>query len=167
MTRISDQQGVTLIEVMTALVVLAILLSTAVPALGRLRADNQLVAVLNLFSGSMQLARSQAVTRSVRTVLCPSDNGSACADVPYWELGWIGFEDPSGSGDCGAPLGADRCDDGGRLFLVQSALDNSVTLRANSHLRKAVVFDPQGFARGAAATFTVCDNRGIDAARGW
>jgi len=86
------QAGSSLLQMLIALLVLAILAAMAWPSfsalLARMRADtlrSQLVAVLSS-------ARSTAVTRHQHVQACPSSDGSTCGDD--WSHGWLLFPAP-------------------------------------------------------------------------
>jgi type IV fimbrial biogenesis protein FimT len=80
--------GVTLVELITALAVLAILVALAVPNFN----DASLSARLNGFANSLvasaQVARSEAIKRNSTITLCSSSDGDTC-DGADWDDGWI------------------------------------------------------------------------------
>ena len=80
--------GFTVIELMVALAVLAILVALAVPNFN----DASLSARLNGFANSLvaaaQVARSEAIKRNATIKLCASDGGATC-NGSDWEQGWI------------------------------------------------------------------------------
>ena len=80
--------GFTVIELMVALAVLAILVALAVPNFN----DASLSARLNGFANSLvaaaQVARSEAIKRNDTIRLCASSGGATC-DAGEWEEGWI------------------------------------------------------------------------------
>jgi len=68
----SPARGVTLIELMIVLVVLATTLSVATPMLQKLLYGNRLRAESNRFLGAINMARSEAVMRNLPVSICPS-----------------------------------------------------------------------------------------------
>ncbi|MGA7800126.1 MAG: GspH/FimT family pseudopilin, partial [Gammaproteobacteria bacterium] len=79
-----------------ALGICAILLTQAVPSLQHFIQRNRLSAAVNRFSASLQYARSEAVRRGRRVVLCPSVDLHSCAASEQWGQGWIVFADSDG-----------------------------------------------------------------------
>lgn len=96
----ATSSGVTLLELMFALTIIAILGALAVPSFRNLYHDAGRVAAVNDFLHSLMLARSEAIMRGVAVSLCKSSDGSRCTnDAPDWNAGWIVFanlewEDP-------------------------------------------------------------------------
>jgi type IV fimbrial biogenesis protein FimT len=92
------ERGVTLIELMTAVVVLAILLGIGVPSFRSIMRENQIAAQSNNLLASLTLARSEAIKRGVRVSVCAANaNGNNCAGTASWGNGWILFADDFGS----------------------------------------------------------------------
>lgn len=86
--------GFTLLELLIGVALAALLLALATPAFNRLVVHNQRVAAINHFVGSLQLARSEALTRGREVVLCPSSDGEKCATgAANWRFGWLMFVD--------------------------------------------------------------------------
>ena len=81
--------GFTLVELMMAITVAAILLVIAVPSFRDAALGSRLSAVANNLLASVQLARSEAIKRNQTVTLCASINGSTCAGSGDWEQGWI------------------------------------------------------------------------------
>ncbi|NVK38522.1 MAG: GspH/FimT family pseudopilin [Gammaproteobacteria bacterium] len=76
------QIGMTLIELMVAIVILAIMASVAVPSMKSFFDRNNLKVVGPIFEKSLQLARSEAIQRSQTVRLTPKGNGKD------WSQGW-------------------------------------------------------------------------------
>jgi type IV fimbrial biogenesis protein FimT len=97
------QEGVTLIELLVTLSVVAIIVAVGVPALRDFFATNQMSAAANDLVTSMHLARSEAIKREVSTRMCPSDNWDApdptCTALGSLADGWIVIADPAGDAD--------------------------------------------------------------------
>jgi type IV fimbrial biogenesis protein FimT len=81
-------RGFTLIELMVAIMVLAILLGVAVPSFRDAALGSRLTAYANDLVASAQIARSEAIKRNAPVRLCVSAGGAACEDGS-WEVGWI------------------------------------------------------------------------------
>lgn len=86
-------RGWTLLEMLGALAVLGLLLSLAAPALGDLRAGQQLQAQAQALLDTLHWARSEAIVRQRRVTVCPALDARRCDPQGRWELGWLVFED--------------------------------------------------------------------------
>ena len=82
--------GFTLLEMMVAISIAAILLATAVPSLRQFRANNQVTTASNSIVTALNVARFNAVIRGENVVICPSDDSVSCSDGK-WHQGWIVF----------------------------------------------------------------------------
>jgi type IV fimbrial biogenesis protein FimT len=91
------QSGFTLIELMTALTVLAVLLAMAVPGFREFTRSNRVTAAHNDLLTAFTLARSEALKRATAVSVCASSNGTSCTGATNWATGWIVFTDASGT----------------------------------------------------------------------
>lgn len=143
----SGAAGFTLVELMIALAVLAILMMIAAPSFEMVRNSSRLAAQANELVSAIQLARSEAVRRGQRVVMCRSENGNACAGAGGNWAGWLVFADANGNGSV----------DAGEELLRVGDVRAPVTVAATDG---SIVFRPDGFAREgnllAAATIAVC-----------
>lgn len=76
--------GFTLVELMIALAVLAVLLGLAVPSFTRIIHSNRLTTAANEIVAALQTARMEAVRRNTRVALCPTSNGADCSGGSDW-----------------------------------------------------------------------------------
>jgi len=83
--------GFTLLELMTALLVVAIVLSAGVPSYLSVVRNNRAATNANELVSALTIARSEAVRRSDRVSICRSADGAACGGT--WQDGWIVFVD--------------------------------------------------------------------------
>ncbi|MFA6984849.1 MAG: GspH/FimT family pseudopilin [Arenimonas sp.] len=149
------QRGVTLIELMMVVAVLALLFGAAVPAVsGGLEAARAGQARASLLA-SLTAASGRAAITGTRGVLCPSSDGASCLDSPDWSGGWLVFLDNNGSRDL---------EGGERVVRVQPPLAGKVHLRSTVG-RTRIVFQGNGGNAGSNVTFTLCDGRGPSRAR--
>ncbi len=153
-TDIRSASGTTLLELVITLSIAAIIMSTAIPFLGDLLADQHRTSVLNGLVRAAHLARSEAIKRGQDAVICASANGSTCSgDEKGWQQGWIVFV----NADADQPPVVDR---GESLLHHASELDTA-SLHGN---RSAFVFRPFG-KRATNGTLVYCDSRGERHAR--
>ena len=144
--------GFTLIELLVVVAVAAILQAVAVPAMADfVNATRQTSAINTLFS-SLIVARSEAIKRNQRAVVCKSASGQACSTDGDWGQGWLVFHDANNN----AQLDADEA-----VLVRQEPMPESVRLTGNAPVSRYVSYTPMGatkYASGAfqAGTFTVC-----------
>lgn len=87
--------GVTLIELLIAVAVLAIGAVLAIPSFTELVKNNRLTSASNNLVRALQLARSEAVKRNAPVTVCRSQDQAQCKTGSGWTDGWIVFvEDP-------------------------------------------------------------------------
>lgn len=144
--------GFTLVEMMVVVALFAILQSMAVPAFTNFMDSMRLNSSVNSLFSSLTLARSEAIKRNSRAVVCKSGTGDACNATGGWEQGWIVFHDANNNA---------LRDDGEAILFRQEALSKSIRLFGNGPVSKYVSYTPTGatnYASGAfqAGTFTVC-----------
>lgn len=77
------ERGFTLVELAVTLVVLSIVLAVAVPNVRDMINRNRLTGAANEIVSALQTARIEAVRRNRRVGLCPSTDGTTCADGPW------------------------------------------------------------------------------------
>ncbi len=95
------QRGFTLIELMVTLAISVILLGLAAPSFTSMIQSNTVTSTVNTFLADMRFARSEAIRRGGRVVLCrstdPEASSPSCATSSSgWESGWIVFHDLDG-----------------------------------------------------------------------
>lgn len=90
--------GFTLIEMMVAVVIMAILMALAAPSFVQMIANNQITSVTNELLSDLALARSEAIKRGGSTMVrvCASSDGSTCTGS--WSDGRLVYIDPDGTG---------------------------------------------------------------------
>lgn len=84
--------GFTLMELLMALVILAIILAGAVPAFRTFLQNNRLDGQANDMVAAAQLARSEALKRGVQVAMCSSSDGANCGGT--FTNGWVVVTEP-------------------------------------------------------------------------
>ena len=140
----------TLVELMIALAILAILLGIALPSFGNAMEAARSTDAKAALLASITRAVNRATVTGTRAVLCPSSDGDACSGGFDWSAGWIVFMDRNANRERDA---------GERLVLAEDALGGEVRLRSSTG-RRRIVFQGNGGNAGSNVTFTLCDGRG-------
>jgi type IV fimbrial biogenesis protein FimT len=84
--------GLTLIELITTVSIVAILATIAVPSFSDLRHDSERTSAVHGVIHGLFLARSEAIKRGQVVSICKSMDGNSCAAKgARWEGGWIVF----------------------------------------------------------------------------
>ncbi len=143
--RSRTQFGFTLLELLTAMTVLAILLGIGVPSFRDTVRNNRIASQSSALFTAMTLARSEASKRGVTVSVCSSGNQATCGMPVDWSQGWILFLDTNGNGLVDAP--ADT------VLQVFPGLSGGVYL--NPAPPAAVSFRSDGSIAGAAANFVM------------
>ena len=145
--------GTTLVELLTALAVCAVLATLAAPSFQTLYSDGRRTAAVNGFLHTVFLARSEAIKRAEIVSVCHSIDGQRCDPGGDWSMGWIVFvnrdRDEPPERDAAEPL------------IFTSAGSSGVSITSN---RRAYSFRPvtQAVVNG---TVVFCDARGSTQAR--
>lgn len=144
----SARSGFTLIELMITIAVMAILLGVAVPSFNDAVLGSKLGSYANNFVASVNMARSEAIKRNVKIMLCASSDGTNCTASGGWEYGWVVKCKTADNVHCNAA---------GPNWLTiyrQQALPNGLKISETSAKRE-IEFDPTGVG-ATSATLTVC-----------
>lgn len=138
-------RGVTLVELIVGVSVLAVLLGLAIPSFSTLHSNWRRDSAIRDFMGDLQLARSTALRTSREVVMCVSLNHNTCANDGDWRQSWIVFSDRNGNNarDNGEPIVVQR---GPMAGLQRMSTDNSVGL---------VAFRSNGLLKRGSNTFEV------------
>lgn len=141
-------RGFTLIELLVTIMVLAALLVLAAPAMTDLIASNRMSGVANDLMADLAVARSEALKRSQRVVICKnSGNDSSCSTSVNWENGWLLYLDANSN---------TALDLGETLLRVRQA-PSGVTV-TSAGITDTVVVRPVGLAT-PTGSFKICDYR--------
>jgi type IV fimbrial biogenesis protein FimT len=148
----TPSRGFTLVEMMVALSVMAVLVTLPIAFAQAAFDSMKLSSFANAFMSQLHLARSEAIKRNRPVALCKSADGTYCNEHGGWEQGLIIFHDRDGNG---------LRDEGEDLVHRFGALPAGFRLVGNVGVARYVSFHPTGGTRtvtGAfqAGTLTVC-----------
>lgn len=146
--------GYTLVELLMGIGIGTGGLAMAVPAMNDLLNAARVQTGAQALSSSLALARSEAVKRNGRVVMCKSPQGSRCERNGGWEQGWIIFQDMNNNA---------HLDQGEDILHREAGMTTALSMRGNTPVSHYVSYTPYGRTRqvsGAfqAGTFTVCGN---------
>lgn len=147
------QRGFTLVELVITIAIAGAVLTIGIPYFQETIRQNRLTAYTNQFVGALNLARSEAIKRGRRVVLCPSTDGAACAATGDYEQGWMVFADTD----------ADNTVDVGEIIIrVFEKMPEGMTLQGSSaQIQSAVFYTPDGVSSVTAGNtdrWTVCNH---------
>jgi type IV fimbrial biogenesis protein FimT len=150
---IQRHAGLTLVELLTVIAITGTLLCIAVPALKTLQTSSRINAVSSELMSHLLLARSEAIQRRSRVVLCKSAEGELCTSQGAWDQGWIMFTDLNNDG---MRQGTEP------VLRRQPRLPPGIRLAGNLAVAKYVSYGPVGatVTPGGgfqAGTLTVCE----------
>ena len=102
----SLERGFTIVELMVTIGIAAVLAGLAAPSFQQLMATNRLKTHTSALHTSLLMARSEAIKRHARVVMCKSTDGATCVTAGDWQQGWILFADTNNNAgvDAGEPI---------------------------------------------------------------
>ena len=145
-------QGWTLIEALVVLSIMAVLAALGFPSFFGVIQQTRLTAATHELLSTLSLARSEAIKRNARTVLCVAAGENACASAGQWNQGWLLFEDINSNG---------AVDTAENIIRYQPALHAQLVIKGNAPVAKYVSFLGTGRSHmlsGAmqAGTISIC-----------
>ncbi|WP_278956236.1 GspH/FimT family pseudopilin [Aquipseudomonas alcaligenes] len=138
-------QGFSQAELMVVLVILAILLSLAVPSLQNQVHESRRVAALNQMIGAANHARSSAVFSRKTMSICAGDNG--CDGNKLWRGQFLIFVDKNHNG---------RLDADERIERLYALPDGFTWYWSSFRKLTYISFENNGTTRASNGTMTLC-----------
>lgn len=147
------ERAFSLYEALVTLTVVSTVSTIAVPGFQQLTSSQRISGAANTLVTSLHLARSEAINRNEKVVLCPSVNGRACrnsaAGGTVWEEGYLLYIDRNANHEF------DADETTVRLFGATEGLH----IRSTAG-RDHVTYQPSGMAHASNLTITICDKHG-------
>lgn len=145
----SNETGLTAFELMIAMAIAAILLTTGAPAIKNYSWNLRLRTAMDTLRTDLNLARARAITHNTAMVICPATDGRDCASTAQWQHGWIVFAD----------LNDDHHRQASETLVKQAAATEFLDI-SSSRSRRYLRFYPNGSAPGSNVSILFCDKRG-------
>lgn len=138
--------GFTFIEMAITVSIIALLYAISAPNFTRIITDLRMTSQANDFTGSLLLARSEAIKRGKSVTLCQSNNGATCTDT-NWDQGWIIFVDNLNNQEVNA---------GETILKVYNALKGGHKLSGTTK----ITFNANGQTSSTPLTLALCSSNG-------
>lgn len=138
------QRGVSLVESVVTLAIVAGSLRFALPAAQDWRQAANLQAASQEFYSDLQFARMEAIKRNGRVALCKSGDGATCNDQGGWEQGWVVFHDVNNNG---------KADPGEEVVRRREALGSGLHVRGNQSVADYISYTPLGSTKSRTGAF--------------
>lgn len=139
----------TIVEIMTVIVIIAVLIATGIPAMESLLRNTQSITTASRLASSLRLAKSEAIKRGLPVTVCPisasfnpnvpfSENTEEwpCEDITTW-VAWKVFVDPN--------FNATEDFSNGETPIIEY-VSNHDGAPVTSSISGYITFDPMGFA---------------------
>jgi type IV fimbrial biogenesis protein FimT len=141
-----SQAGLSMLECLVALAVMAILTVLAEPGFRDLLVRRSVLVTAEALVGDLRFARSEAIKRGTQVSMCRSANGSACSPAGHWVEGWIVFVDRNTKG---------VVDPGDEVLRVQSRQPQLESIASDNRTTDKASFSflPTGMSGPATQTF--------------
>lgn len=152
--------GVTLLELMVTVAIVAILGALAAPSFRTLIQTNRTRTVARELMSTLDLARSEAARRGQPVSVCRSSDGSSCSAMGAgWDSGWIVFVNENHVSASVNEKKSPIRDQDEQLLQVKRDLPAGITVRPNSNFTNGITFLRTGLVWGlGTGTFAVCAN---------
>lgn len=140
--RLQTQSGFTLLELLSAIAVLAVLAGIGLPEMGRFLNRQRIASAHSELQASLALARGEAIRRMAQVSLCrraAGDGPPSCAlGGRDWSQGWIVFVDRSAETRDRDPVLGD-------ILQVHSGFAKDATLTFTAPRGASLTYDGEGW----------------------
>ncbi len=146
----------TLIELLLAIAIAAIILGQAVPSFTAMIEKRKASANVQRLLQTLQLSRTVAITENIPVTICPTNDGFNCSS--NWSEGYIAFKDVNNN------RSKDKGDE--VLFQFQTQDQNSKVSWRAFGVRSSIQWQPTGITNHQNGSFELCYGDKAELARG-
>lgn len=158
MISISRKAGFTLVELMVVVTIAVSALLATLPGFREVLSNSRITTQVNQLISDVQLARTEAMRRGERVVLCnsadPAANAPRCSGTPgNWTDGWLVFIDTDKNG---------VFNDGDDLVRAATRVRGGISILANGIASQNIQFNADASTNhdGNMVSISLCDERG-------
>ncbi len=150
-----ETRGFTLVELMVVLIIVAIVLTFAVPSYRTLILNQRINGLTDNLFNSLSYARNLALSNDEPVTVCPYSAAGSTTCGNNWSAGWIVVKQP--------PLGTSAVLN--TTVLSAGGPTLKATAYGGSSSISAITFNGRGLLNTSQALLTACDSRGAAQAR--
>jgi type IV fimbrial biogenesis protein FimT len=144
----SRDRGITLVEMLVVLVIVAIVAMQVTPSFTRLLSASDRHSEISDLITLINLARNTAIYEQTTVTLCPVDADSRCSRD--WKLPLVAFRDPQRTKTVAMPS----------QIIWQRQINHIGTIRGATGIHTYFQFNSSGLAYGAIGNITWCPDNG-------
>ncbi|MDV3505355.1 GspH/FimT family protein [Marinobacter sp. M-5] len=144
----SRDRGITLVEMLVVLVIVAIVAMQVTPSFTRLLSTSDRHSEISDLITLINVARNTAIYEQTTVTLCPVDADSRCSRD--WKLPLVAFRDPQRTKTVAMPS----------QIIWQRQINRIGTIRGATGIHTYFQFNSSGLAYGAIGNITWCPDNG-------
>ncbi|WP_213478247.1 GspH/FimT family pseudopilin [Marinobacter lipolyticus] len=148
MTLFQRNRGITLVELLVTLAIVAIVATQITPSFSRLLATSDRNSEIGELITLINVARNTAIYEQTTVTLCPIDETNRCNRD--WDLPLVAFRDPGRTRTVSDPS----------QIIRERQTNNIGTIRGATGIHTYFRFNASGLAYGAIGNITWCPNDG-------